>query len=86
MTARSQNAGMLAFRIRARSRSRGRRSSSGLLVDVGFLAYDISRGLHLADTSASYVGVTGLFLMIAGFIAFTFTLLLHATAVVVWRR
>ena len=59
---------------------------AGLLVDIGFLVYYLSHGLHLADTSASYMGVTGLFLMIAGFVTFTFTLLLHATAVVVWRR
>jgi glycosyltransferase involved in cell wall biosynthesis len=64
----------------------GATSLIGLLVDIGFLAYYVSHGLHLADTSASYIGVTGLFLMIAGFITFTFTLLLHATAVVVWRR
>ena len=34
----------------------------------------------------NYLGVTGLFLLIAGFMTFTFTLLLHSTAVVVWRR
>ena len=33
-----------------------------------------------------HVGVLGLLLMIVGFMTFTFTLLLHATAVVVWRR
>ena len=32
------------------------------------------------------VFVTGLLLMIAGFMTFTFTLLLHSTAVAVWRR
>ena len=34
----------------------------------------------------NHFGVTGLLLMIAGFMTFTFTLLLHSTAVVVWRR
>ena len=34
----------------------------------------------------NYLGVTGLFLMIAGFVTFTFVLLLHSTAVAVWRR
>jgi glycosyltransferase involved in cell wall biosynthesis len=36
--------------------------------------------------AVNHLGVTGLFLMIAGFMTFTFTLLLHATAVAVWRR
>jgi hypothetical protein len=34
----------------------------------------------------NYVGVTGVLFMIAGFTTFTFTLLLHATAAVVWRK
>ena len=42
---------------------------------------------QLVDGEAiNYLGVSGLFLMIAGFMTFTFTLLLHSTAVVVWRR
>jgi glycosyltransferase involved in cell wall biosynthesis len=36
--------------------------------------------------AVNHLGVTGLFLMIVGFMTFTFTLLLHATAVAVWRR
>ena len=38
------------------------------------------------DARVNHLGVTGLLLMIAGFMTFTFTLLLHSTAVVVWRR
>jgi glycosyltransferase involved in cell wall biosynthesis len=37
-------------------------------------------------TMLDSLGVTGLFLLIAGFTTFTFTLLLHSTAVVVWRK
>ena len=37
------------------------------------------------DDSASYLGITGLFFMMAAFTTFTFTLLLHSTAVAVWR-
>jgi glycosyltransferase involved in cell wall biosynthesis len=40
----------------------------------------------LPEGTIDYLGVTGLFLLIAGFMTFTFTLLLHSTAVVVWRR
>jgi glycosyltransferase involved in cell wall biosynthesis len=37
------------------------------------------------EMKVSYLAVTGLLLMIAGFMTFTFTLLLHATSVAVWR-
>jgi hypothetical protein len=37
-------------------------------------------------TKLNYLGVTGLLLMITGFMTFTFTLLLHSTSVVVWRK
>ena len=37
------------------------------------------------EAAISHLGVLGLMLMIAGFATFTFTLLLHATAVAVWR-
>jgi glycosyltransferase involved in cell wall biosynthesis len=60
--------------------------STGLIIDVAFLIYYMSHGFHLSDTGSSYLAVTGLFLMIAGFVTFTFALLLHATAVVVWRK
>jgi hypothetical protein len=48
----------------------------------------LTHGLRLDDAGehVNYLGVTGLFLLIAGFVTFTFTLLLHSTAVVVWRR
>lgn len=47
----------------------------------------VHNGLLLApDMPVNYLAVTGLLLMIAGFMTFTFTLLLHSTAVVVWRR
>jgi glycosyltransferase involved in cell wall biosynthesis len=50
------------------------------------LAHYIRHHLRLtADVAANYLGVTGLVLMIAGFTTFTFTLLLHSTAVAVWR-
>jgi hypothetical protein len=37
------------------------------------------------DDRVSYLGITGLFFMITAFTTFTFTLLLHSTAVAVWR-
>jgi glycosyltransferase involved in cell wall biosynthesis len=44
-------------------------------------------GLRLPDTHwANHLGFTGLMLMIAGFMSFTFTLILHATAFAVRRR
>jgi glycosyltransferase involved in cell wall biosynthesis len=47
----------------------------------------VRQRFQLADGEAvNYLGVAGLFLLIAGFNTFTFTLLLHSTAVVVWRR
>jgi glycosyltransferase involved in cell wall biosynthesis len=57
------------------------------------LGLDGAVGVYYAHTLAlrpeaaiSHLGVLGLMLMIAGFATFTFTLLLHATAVAVWRR
>jgi len=53
--------------------------------DLGF--YYVTHGLHLEPLpTIGYLGVVGLFLMIAGFATFTFVLLLHSTAVAVWRR
>jgi len=66
--------------------------SAGLFaVGMGFtgalLAYYVRHQFLLApDAAVNHLGVTGLFLMIAGFMTFTFTLLLHSTAVAVWRR
>jgi hypothetical protein len=59
---------------------------AGLAVDVGFVAYYVHNGLRVTDEGASHIAVAGLFLMIAGFVTFTFVLLLHATAVAVWRK
>jgi glycosyltransferase involved in cell wall biosynthesis len=38
------------------------------------------------DSPVNYIGVTGMLFMILGFNTFTFTLLLHSTAVAVWRN
>jgi glycosyltransferase involved in cell wall biosynthesis len=47
----------------------------------------IRHGFHLITGSAvNYLGATGLLLLIFGFMTFTFTLLLHSTAVAVRRR
>jgi hypothetical protein len=59
----------------------------GLGLTGWLLVHYLGHGLRLApDLAANYLGVTGLLLMIAGFMTFTFTLLLHSTAVVVWRN
>jgi hypothetical protein len=52
------------------------------LLIVSYVRHDF----RLPEGTTDYLGVTGLFLLIAGFMTFTFTLLLHSTAVVVWRR
>jgi hypothetical protein len=59
----------------------------GLVLTGSLLVYYVKHHFALtADTTVSYLGVTGMLLMITGFTTFTFTLLLHSTAVVVWRR
>jgi glycosyltransferase involved in cell wall biosynthesis len=59
----------------------------GLALGGSLLFYYVRHNYRLAiDDTVMYVGVLGLFLMIASFVTFTFTLLLHSTAVVVWRR
>ena len=51
------------------------------------LAYYLRHHFILEEGLAiNHLGVTGLFLMIVGFMTFTFTLLLHATGVAVWRK
>jgi hypothetical protein len=61
--------------------------AGGLLLTGWLVFYYVRHQFHLApDVGVNHLGVTGLFLMIAGFVTFTFTLLLHSTAVVVWRR
>jgi glycosyltransferase involved in cell wall biosynthesis len=61
--------------------------AAGLALTGGMLVYYVLHHFILPEDGAvGYLGVTGLLLMIAGFITFTFTLLLHSTQVVVWRR
>ena len=58
------------------------------LVMAGLLSVSyVEHGLRLVPHSTvNHLGVTGLLLSIAGFMTFTFTLILHATAVAVRRR
>ncbi|MEO6420077.1 MAG: glycosyltransferase family 2 protein, partial [Polyangiaceae bacterium] len=59
----------------------------GLVLEGSLVTSYVRHGLTLSPNDAiSHLGVTGLLFMIAGFMTFTFTLLLHSTAVVVWRR
>jgi hypothetical protein len=63
--------------------------AAGLALTGWLLVYYVTHGLRLDGAAAVYVnhlGVTGLFFTIAGFVTFTFALLLHSTAVVVWRK
>jgi glycosyltransferase involved in cell wall biosynthesis len=58
----------------------------GLVLGAALIAFYVRHAFALSmDTPLNYLGVTGLLLMIAGFATFTFTLLLHSTAVAVWR-
>ncbi|MGD0678492.1 MAG: glycosyltransferase family 2 protein [Polyangiaceae bacterium] len=60
---------------------------AGFAINVWLGAYYLRNDFRLASGLAlNHLGVTGLFLMIAGFITFAFELLLQSTAVVVWRR
>jgi glycosyltransferase involved in cell wall biosynthesis len=59
----------------------------GLVLTGWLLVYYVRHQFLLApEGTENYLGVTGLLLMIAGFMTFTFTLLLHSTSVVVWRK
>ncbi len=61
--------------------------ATGLALTGSLLVYYVKHHFLLTeDVAVNYLGVTGLLLMITGFMTFTFTLLLHSTAVVVWRR
>jgi glycosyltransferase involved in cell wall biosynthesis len=61
--------------------------AAGLLLTGSLLVYYVRHQFRLApDAGVNHLGVTGLFLMIVGFVTFTFTLVLHSTAVAVWRR
>jgi len=60
---------------------------AGLVLTASLIVTYIGNHFRLEDGQAlNHLGVTGLFLLIAGFTTFTFTLILHSTAVVVWRR
>jgi hypothetical protein len=59
----------------------------GVALTGALLAYYVKHDFRIAEGApVTHYGVTGLLLMIAGFMTFTFTLLLHSTAVVVWRK
>jgi hypothetical protein len=59
----------------------------GVALGTTLIVSYVRHGLRLEiDSPVNYVGVTGVLFMIAGFTTFTFTLLLHATAAVVWRK
>ena len=59
----------------------------GCVLTALLVASYLRHGYRLPDVSAAnHLGVTGLLLMILGFMTFTFTLLLHSTAVAVRRR
>ena len=61
--------------------------AGGLSLGVLLTCTWVRDGFHLFDGSAvNHLGVTGLLLAILGFMTFTFTLLLHATAVAVGGR
>lgn len=60
---------------------------TGVGLEAYLAATYVKNGYALtAEMTASYAGVTGLLFMIAGFTTFTFCLMLHSTAVVVWRK
>jgi hypothetical protein len=59
----------------------------GLALGATLVVAYVSQNLRLTlESPANYVGVTGLMFMILGFNTFTCTLLLHSTAVAVWRK
>jgi glycosyltransferase involved in cell wall biosynthesis len=59
----------------------------GLALNVSLGVYYLEHQFRLSnELMLNHLAVTGLFLMIAGFVTFAFVLLLHSTAVVVWRR
>lgn len=63
--------------------------AAGLFLSSFLVASYLRHGLALpadTDQEINYLAVTGLLLMIAGFMTFTFTLLLHAAAMNVRRR
>lgn len=60
---------------------------AGLVLSIALIVSYVHHDYRLVEGNmVNHLGVTGLFLLIAGFTTFTFTLILHSTAVVVWRR
>jgi glycosyltransferase involved in cell wall biosynthesis len=60
---------------------------AGLILTASLIVTYVGNHFRLEDGhTLNHLGVTGLFLLIAGFTTFTFTLILHSTAVVVWRK
>jgi hypothetical protein len=61
--------------------------ATGLALNVSLGVYYLEHHFRLAsELTLNHLAVSGLFLMIAGFVTFAFVLLLHSTSVVVWRR
>jgi glycosyltransferase involved in cell wall biosynthesis len=61
--------------------------AAGFFLTALLLAFYVNHQFILIEgTKLNYLAVTGLLLMITGFMTFTFTLLLHSTSVVVWRK
>jgi hypothetical protein len=61
--------------------------AAGFALAAALLVYYVRHDFKLtAGATINHLGVTGLLLMIVGFMTFGFTLLLHATKVVAWRR
>jgi hypothetical protein len=59
----------------------------GLLLDALLFVQYVRQHFVLFEFSQpNYLAVTGLLLMIAAFMTFTFTLVLHSTVVAVWRK
>jgi glycosyltransferase involved in cell wall biosynthesis len=59
----------------------------GVALGATMIVSYVRHGLRLpVESPVNYMGVTGVLFMIVGFTTFTFTLLLHATSAVVWRK
>jgi glycosyltransferase involved in cell wall biosynthesis len=59
----------------------------GVALGASLIGSYVRHNLRLPiDSPVNYIGVTGLLFMILAFNTFTFTLLLHSTAVAVWRK
>jgi hypothetical protein len=59
----------------------------GLALECAMVIFYTRHGFHLEpQATMAHLGVLGLLLMMIGFMTFTFTLLLHATGVAIWRK